>query len=107
MKNNFKQVAPTLGKYMLVWGGIVVGLIHQILMFLFAPRFQDIYVFVRPPEYIYPFASVEYQWWLVVLFGTAILFVIAYLNLVRTIPHRLTYPTYIYLIFLLILVKPV
>ncbi len=107
VKPTIKQLVTALGIHLLVWGPIVVGLIHQFLMFRFAPRFQGIYVFVNPPGYIYPLISLEYQWWFVVLIGTAILFVIAYLNLIQAIPNRLTYPTYVYIIFLLIFVKPV
>jgi hypothetical protein len=68
---------------------------------------EGIYVFVNPPEYIYPWVSLEFQWWIVLFFVTGLMFVLLFLNRLTSIPHRVVYPVYIYLAFLLIFVKPV
>jgi hypothetical protein len=85
---------------------IVVGVVHQFLML---PPFniEGIYVFVNPPGYIYPFVSLEYQWWFVLLLGSAVMCIMAYADRLKSIPTRLAYPFYFYILFLLILVKPV
>ena len=99
----FKDLFTALIKQALIWAPIVVGVVHQLLMALFG--IESIYVVLNPPGYIYPFVSLETTWWLVLTFGTALLCLLAYINRIR--PRRIVYPLYVYLIFLLILVKPV
>jgi hypothetical protein len=84
---------------------IAVGIVHQLLMFMF--DIERIYVLLDPPGYISPWASVQFLWWimlLVVAGGTALLI---YLNQLPSVPHRVVYPLYIYVVFLLIFIKPV
>jgi hypothetical protein len=66
---------------------------------------ESIYVFLDPPGYVYPLVSLEFAWWLVLTMTTAILCLLAYIGRLR--PRRMVYPLYLYLLFLLILVKPV
>src|SRR5262245_48793085 len=91
-----KGLVSGLFKQALIWAPIVVGVVHQILMFLF--DIDTIWVFLDPPGYIYPFVSLEGGWWLVLTFGTAMLCLLAYINRIR--PRRVVYPLYIYLLFL-------
>lgn len=61
-------------------------------------------VYLNPPGRIYPVASLEWLWWLILVFGTLIF---CGLTTTRRLPRRLFYTAYIYLIFILIFVKPV
>lgn len=90
-------------RLILIWIPILVGLVFQFLMFFF--DVTRIYVFLNPPEYIKPFVTLEFGWWLVLTVATATLTVLTYFERIR--PRRLRYPFYLYLIFLLILVKPI
>jgi hypothetical protein len=99
-----KQLSA-LSRKLLAWLPIAVGIIHQFLMAVF--DIDRIYVFVNPPQYIYPWVSLEYQWWIVLVFVTALLCTLVYLNRLRSLPYRVIYPAYAYLVFLLIFVKPV
>lgn len=98
-----KGLVSGLIKQAVIWAPIVVGVVHQILMFFFG--IDRIYVFLEPPGYIYPLVSLEFGWWLVLTMATALLCLLAYISRIR--PRRIIYPLYLYLIFLLILVKPV
>lgn len=95
----------TIFKYLVIWGLIVGGLVHQVLMYFF--NVQSIYVFVNPPGYVYPFVSLEYQWWFVLLLLSALICISAYSDRLKSIPTRLALPFYVYILFLLYLVKPV
>lgn len=97
-------IGPTAIRQFLLWAPIVVGLVHQFLMLFFG--IDSIYVFVDPPGSITPFASLEWQWWIVLLFGTASIAIAAYSNRF-SIPSRIVVPTYFYVLFLLLLIKPV
>lgn len=88
-----------------IWGPVVVGLVHQFLMYFF--EIDSIYVFVDPPGSIRPFVSLGWQWWFVLLLASSTLCIAAYSNRFRSIPNRVAIPTYLYVLFLLILVKPV
>lgn len=100
---DLRFLITNLVKLFLVWIPIVVGIVHQFLMFFFG--IEGIYVVLEPPGTIYPFVTLEFGWWLVLTSATAIVGALAYFN--RIHPHRLFYPFYIYLIYLLILVKPI
>ena len=100
---DFRFNISQLVRQFLMWIPLVIGLIHQLLMGLFGV--DRIYVFLNPPKYIYPFVTLEFGWWFVLTLTTTVLFVLAYLNRIR--PYRIVYPLYIYLVFLLIFVKPV
>jgi hypothetical protein len=81
----------------------MVGIIFQILMYFFGVT--RIYVVLDPPEYIHPFVTLETGWWLVITISSAIFYLLAYTERIR--PRRLIYPLYIYIVYLLIFVKPV
>ena len=98
-----KDLGLALIKQALIWAPIVVGVVHQLLMAFF--DIESIYVVLNPPGYIYPFASLDATWWFVLTLGTALLCLLAYINRLRS--RRMVYPLYIYLIFLLILIKPI
>lgn len=100
-----KRLLLALFKQILIWGPIIVGVVHQFLMYFF--DIQRIYVFVNPPEYIYPFVSLEYQWWFVLLLFSGVFCILAYSDRFSVIPSRMVYPFYLYILFLLIFVKPV
>jgi hypothetical protein len=100
---DLKTLATGLSKQLLIWGPIVVGVIHQFLMFFFG--INRIYVFLKPPEYISPFVTLEIQWWFVLTLLSSLLCLLVYTNRLR--PQRLIYPFYIYIVFLLIFVKPI
>lgn len=99
----YKSITVQVIRQFIAWIPIVIGLVHQILMALFG--IDRIYVFLNPPQYIYPFVTLEAGWWFMLTVGTAVLCVLAYTNRIK--PHRILYPFYLYLLFLLILVKPI
>ena len=98
-------IAPNVIRQFLLWAPIVVGLVHQFLMLFF--EIDSIYVFVDPPGSITPFASLEWQWWIVLLMGTATICIAAYSARLEKVPNRIVVPTYFYILFLLFLIKPV
>ena len=95
----------TLLKLILFWAPIVGGVVHQFLMFFF--NIDGIYVFVTPPGVVYPFVSLEYTWWFFLLIVSAVMGMSAYSNWVGVVPARFVVPFYVYILFLLYLVKPV
>ncbi len=104
--------ASTFFKMTAVWIPIIGGVIHQLLMFFLnspaEPRRGDgIYVFLNPPEYVYPFVSLEYTWWFVLLIGSAAMSILSFTDRVQSIPTRFWIPFYLYILFLLFFVKPV
>lgn len=102
---DLNQFAPILIRLFFILGPIIVGIVHQFLMFFF--NIDSIYVFVNPPGSIRPAVSVEFEWWLVLLLATSVLCAAAYSSRFRNIPTRIAIPAYIYILFLLILVKPI
>ena len=100
-----RAILPGLFKQLVLWGPIIVGVVHQFLMYFF--NIDRIYVFVTPPGYVYPFVSLEYQWWFVLLLGSSIVCLLSYSNRLSSIPTRVAFPFYLYILYLLILVKPV
>ena len=100
-----KQNLYDLFKKALVALPLAVGVVHQFLMAFFG--IEDIYVFVDPPGRISPWASLQFEWWIVLLFGTTTLFVMLLLRRLPRVPRRMIYPTYAYLLFLLIFIKPI
>ena len=95
-------------KLLLMWIPIVVGVVHQLLMLISRNDevpLDRIPVILDPPGYIYPFVTLELGWWLALTLIAAVLCILVRINRLR--PHRLFYPFYIYLIFLLIFVKPI
>lgn len=95
-----------------LWGPIACGIIHQIAMYIGRERpdperFDRIPVFVNPPGDIGPFVTLEYQWWLVLMLVTSSVFLLIQLRRQSAIPKRVAVPFYIYLLFLLIFVKPI
>jgi predicted small integral membrane protein len=93
------------------WTPVIIGAVHQLLMLIGriinAPnRFDEIPVFVDPPGQIEPFVTLEYQWWLVLVVISAILCYLILSRRLATMPKRAATPFYVYLLFLLILVKP-
>jgi hypothetical protein len=102
---DLSKAISTLFKQVLLWGPIVGGLVHQFVMFVW--DIERIYVFVNPPEYLEPFVSLEYQWWFVLLLGSSLMCILAYTDRLQSIPTRFAVPFYVYILFLLLLVKPV
>jgi|GEM_PF-4491826 len=98
------QQGGRIFKWIIVWGPLLGGVIHQILMGFFGR--SAIYVFV-PPTYIYPLVSVAYQWWFLLVVGAATLFILAYWDRPKRVTQHLSVPVYLYLLFLLMLVKPI
>ena len=113
-----KSLTPALLRHALLWIPIIGGLIHQFLMF-FVPKFRGgvtqagdfnfdcMNVFLDPPGYLKPIVTLEYQWWFLLLLVSAFVCILAYLERIRTFPNRLVIPFYVYILFLLIFVKPV
>jgi hypothetical protein len=100
-----KKLGPALVKQLFIWGPVVIGVVHQFLMFFF--KIERIYVFVSPPGYIGPIVTLQSQWWFVLLLGSAAVCISAYLGRLQNIVGRLAFPLYLYILFLLIFVKPV
>lgn len=92
-------------KQSLIWIPLLIGLGHQFAMYFLG--IDHIYVFLDPPEYICPFVSLEYQWWLVLLLISDVLAILIYSDRFQSIPRRVAFPFYLYILFLLILVKPI
>ncbi len=96
-----------------IWIPILVGIVHQIVMLLAwllgsnNPVWDRIPVFVNPPGYIEPLVTLEYQWWLVLTLTTFTLYFLIDTRRLSNIPRRVAVPFYVYLLFLLILVKPI
>jgi hypothetical protein len=100
-----KKIAPIILRQAAIWFPVAIGVLHQFLMFI---DYSDrIYVFVDPPGYIEPFVTLEFQWWVVLLVGSATAAVLAYSRYLPTVPNRIALPFYLYALFLLILVKPI
>jgi hypothetical protein len=116
-----KSLTPTLLRHILLWIPIIGGLVHQFVMWfsalmrgeaaqpepLIGSKFDCMYVFLDPPGYLKPIFTLEYQWWVLLLLASSFVCILAYLERIRTFPNRLVIPFYIYIIFLLIFVKPV
>ena len=103
---DFRLYISQLVKQLLIWGPIVVGIVHQLLM-IAPPAFRTdrIPLFLDPPGDVYPFVTLESGWWLLLTLVTSALFILAYLKRLR--PHRIVIPFYAYLLVLLLLVKPI
>ncbi len=101
---DIRKILPTLIKYFIIWGLIALGLIHQILMPFGISR---IYVFVDPPGYLEPAVSLGFSWWVVLLLASSTIAILAYSERLKTMPRRIALPFYLYILFLLIFVKPV
>lgn len=99
------QLLNLLFKFLIWVMPVLCGVLNQIRM-LFSGQIRGIYVFVNPPEYLYPLLSIDVSWWLVLVIGTTVLLGVSYISKQRAV-SRGTYPLYIYLIFLLILVRPI
>lgn len=100
------QTTRRLLKGLLVWGPLLGGLVHQLLMnFLGRPA---IYIFV-PPGYIYPLVSLSWQWWVLLVMASGLISLLSHTssNRPRHVTNRFVVPFYLYLLFLLLLVKPV
>ncbi len=102
---DIRKMLPTLIKYFFIWGLIALGLIHQLLMFLFG--ISRIYVFVDPPGYLEPGFSLGFSWWFVLLLASSTMSILASSGRLKTMPKRLALPFYLYILFLLIFIKPV
>lgn len=101
--DDLRFLLGTIAKQFLIWVPIVIGLVHQFLMFFFG--IEGINVILEPPGTIYPFVTLELGWWLLLTLAASSICFLAYFDRIR--PRRLIYPTYIYLIYLLIYVKPI
>ncbi|MEM7028532.1 MAG: hypothetical protein AAF629_02980 [Chloroflexota bacterium] len=102
---------------------LLVGLIHQIIMWIGqtqpappfnpndplpdCPTYDQIPVFVDPPGSLCPWVTLEYEWWIVLALLTTIFYVLISLRRLPNLPRRLAIPFFIYLLFLLVFVKPI
>jgi len=84
---------------------LLCGFFNQLLMW-WSGQVSGIPVYVNPPGEIRPQISLEGSWWIAMVLGTIFLMVFCYLNKMRSV-QRTIYPLYIFLIFLVIIVKPV
>ena len=100
---DFRAVSATFLKRFVVWVPLIIGLIHQFRMTILGV--DGIYVVLNPPGHIYPFVTLEFNWWIILTMLTAALCIMTYYTRIR--PRRLIIPFYIYLVFLLVWVKPV
>ncbi len=107
-QTNDASVRKLIRRYVRIvifWTPILSGIAHQIAMTFFGV--DRIYVFVKPPEYIEPWATLEFQWWIVLTLMSSILYLLISARRFPTIPTRVAVPFYLYLLFLLILIKPI
>ena len=104
VESDLRKLISRYAKTALIWIPLLVGIIHQIAMRFF--DFERIYVFVDPPGYIGPEVSLEYQWWIVLVLGTSMVYSLIVFRRLATFPKRTAAPFYLYLLFLLIFVKP-
>ena len=107
-----RKFIPGLFRQLLIWVPVMIGVVHQLLMFFLntpdnPTQGDGIYVYVTPPEYVYPFVTLAYSWWFVLLFGASLTCILIYSNRIGNIPQRFVFPFYAYILFLLILVKPI
>ena len=102
---NRKQVLNILLSVLVFGVPLFCGLFNQVRMF-FNGKIMGIYVFVNPPEYLYPIVTLDLSWWVVLVLGTGILMGMVYTIKLRAVSRAL-YPLYIYLLFLVILVRPI
>jgi hypothetical protein len=105
--NNFdsKGLPLALVKQVMIWAPVVIGVVHQFLMLVFG--IENIYVFVDPPGYIEPMVALSWEWYVVLLLISAAVCISSYLGSLQNVVGRLAFPLYIYILFLLILVKPI
>jgi len=109
---DFSKVLTYLAKLVAAWLPILVGIGHQIAMLFGRGRensefYDQIPVFLDPPGTIGPFVTLEYQWWLVLTIFTATCYLLVVSRRLPNLPRRFGVPFYVYLLFLLILVKPI
>ncbi|RME72807.1 MAG: hypothetical protein D6784_12935 [Chloroflexi bacterium] len=97
------SLSGSLAKQLIIWGPIAVGVIHQILMNFFDK--PAVYIFV-PPTWLYPLVSLAWQWWILLTLATAGLTIVSLTGKSRRNAARLGVPVYLYLLYLLIIVKP-
>lgn len=98
-----RRQSPT--RQYLAWSLIGFGLLRQFLMISTGQNCMRI--FLDPPGRICPWASVSFLWWFVLTMGAAMMYILKAANRMEGIPTRVVNPFYLYLIFLLIFVKPV
>ncbi len=101
--NRSKQQSSS--QQVLAWLVIFFGVLRQFLIVITGNNCMP--VLLNPPGEICPFASVNAVWWFVLALGTAFLYILTAAGRLEAIPTRVVNPFYLYLIFLLIFVKPV
>lgn len=69
--------------------------------------YDKIPVFVDPPGSIRPVVTLEYQWWIVLILIAGSFYALIILRQIPSLPRRFSVPFYVYLLYLLILVKPI
>ena len=100
---DFRSLVGRFVRQFIIWVPIVIGLIQQVRINFMGAR--GTYVVLDPPGYIYPFATLESNWWLILTILTSILCVLTYTNRLR--PSRMFLPFYVYLLYLLIFIQPI
>lgn len=91
---------------------IILGVVHQLVMLAGRGRenwqdYDKIPVFVDPPGSIRPVVTLEYQWWIVLILIAGSFYALIILRQIPSLPRRFSVPFYVYLLYLLILVKPI
>lgn len=100
---DFRAVTAGFLKKFVFWLPVIIGLIHQFRMTVLGV--DGIYVVLNPPGHIYPFVTLEFNWWIILTMLTTALYMMTHYNRIR--PRRLLGFFYLYLIFLLVWVKPI
>jgi hypothetical protein len=100
---DFKSLVGKFSRQFMVWVPIIIGLIQQYRLNILGAR--GTYVILDPPGYIYPYATLESNWWLILTILTSVLCVLTYTNRLR--PSRMFLPFYLYLLYLLIFIQPI
>ncbi len=95
----------TWGWYIILSIPVIIGFMWQIAMAFFEVEY--LYVFLSPPGHIQPLVSLEPSWWVVVLLFSFIFTILINGEKIASIPKRSAIPIYFYILFLLILVKPI
>jgi len=99
-----RQLVHKILKLVFAWVPVIIGFGHQYLM-RSEPN-HGIYVFLDPPGYIRPQVTLQITWWFMLLMMSGLLTILLATNRIKNTHNRAIYP-YIYLLFLLILVRPV
>lgn len=103
--SNIKRQRPFTYRQMLAWGVIGVGIFKQFLYIVMGV--ECLPVILNPPGHLCPWMSLEFLWWFVLTLGSVTMYALITSKRLQEFPSRVVNPFYLYLVFLLFLVKPV